>query len=421
MSVPAPSPAPSPAPHRRPVRVTHLIDGLGPGGAEHSLADLLPVLRAAGIAGEVVCLAHRTDGPLARVTDGGTRVTVLTATSFAGRLRELRRHLRVSRPDVLHTSLFAADVLGRCAAAGTGVPVLTSLVNVSYGPERLTDPNVGRLRLDVVRRVDGLTARHLTSHLHALTEAVRRAAVRDLGVHPAAVTVVPRGRDPSRLGAPSRRRREEARRRLGLDPAAAVVVNVARQDHQKGQRHLLDAAALLPRRDLVTLVVGREGHATADLRRRHEALGLGDRVRFLGNRGDVPDLLAAADVFVFPSRYEGLGGAVLEAMALGLPVVASDLPAIREVVRDGTTATLVPPASGTALAAAIAGYLDRPAVAAAHGAAGRQRFLEHFTLDRCGAAMAVLYRRVAGRPADVPVGAGVGGRPPVAATPGGRP
>jgi glycosyltransferase involved in cell wall biosynthesis len=148
----------------------------------------------------------------------------------------------------------------------------------------------------------------------------------------------------------------------------------------------------------VLLIAGRAGAATAAVEARIAALPaeVRDRVRLLGHRDDVPELLAAADVFAFPSHYEGLGGSLLEAMALALPIVASDLPAISEVVEVGATGVLTPPRDPAALAAAIDGLLADPAGAAAMGARGRDRFLERFTAERTAGAMVDLYERVAG-------------------------
>jgi glycosyltransferase involved in cell wall biosynthesis len=298
-------------------------------------------------------------------------------------------------------------VVGRFAAAGRGRPVLSSLVNVAYAPIRLHDPNVRASRLWAARMIDGWTARHLTTHFHALTEAVKRGAVSSLRIDPERITVIERGRDPERLGEPSRKRRAAARAALGLTQDGDVVVTVGRQEFQKGQRHLLEAFARLAaaRPEAVLLVAGREGHASADLETFRAGLGVGDRVRLLGHRTDVPEILAAADVFAFPSLYEGFGGAVIEAMALGLPVVASDLPALHEVVEAERTGVLVPPGSAADLASAIGGLLDDPARARAMGERGRATFLERFTVERTTARMVELYGRILSRRMSSRVGA----------------
>ena len=121
---------------------------------------------------------------------------------------------------------------------------------------------------------------------------------------------------------------------MGLGDDVPVVLAAARHEYQKGLDVLLDAIASI-RRDqpnIVLLLAGRDGNRTAALRYQATRLGLDANVRFLGARDDIPDLMVAADVFVLPSRWEGLPGAVIEAMALETPVVATDLPGVREVL-----------------------------------------------------------------------------------------
>jgi glycosyltransferase involved in cell wall biosynthesis len=381
------------------LKVLHVINGLGTGGSERSLAELLPGLRDAGVEPSVVCLFRRTEGVHDAVVSQGFEVDVLPRTGWVGRVRALRARLLEVHPELVNTAIFESDVVGRWAARVTATPVLTTLVNTSYAPARRADPNVRPVRLRAARAVDGWTARHLTTHFHAVTPTVKAAAVDALRIDPAAVTVVERGRDPSRLGVPSAERRARMRAALGLRDDDEVVLNVGRQEYQKAQRDLIDAAAPLvaanPR--AIVLIAGREGNASDELARRHTSSPVRDRIRFLGHRDDVPDLLAAADVFAFPSLYEGTAGAVIEAMALGLPVVATAIDSLRDVVAEGDNALLVPPRAPAALAGAIGQLLDDPDRRRAFGASSRARFEARFTLARCTARMVELFERVASR------------------------
>jgi glycosyltransferase involved in cell wall biosynthesis len=372
-----------------------VIDSLGPGGAERSLAEMLPGLIEAGLEPMVVCLSP-ADAVGQDIRRLGVEVRVVSGRGRIGRVRALRRQIAAVAPDCVHTTLFESDVAGRLAAAGRRVPVITSLVNAPYLPARLEDPNVRRSRLWAARMIDGWTARHLTTHFHAVTYAVKSRAVEALGIPPERVTVIERGRDPVRLGEAGPSRRRSSRAALGIDEDAEVLVTAGRQEFQKGHRFLLEAMAILAnaRPQAVLMMAGREGHASAELDGLRSRLRLGDRVRFLGQRTDVPDLLAAGDIFVFPSLYEGFGGAVIEAMALGLPVVASDLEALREVVEPDHSAILVPPGSPGELASAIGSLLDDPDRARALGERGRRIFEERFTVERAAGRMVDLYRRV---------------------------
>ena len=379
-------------------KVVFVIDSLGRGGSERSLAEMLPLFAASGVRPVVVSLKHMEEGVQGEV-ERHFDVRLLPAGKAFTRARMLRRLLIAERPALVHTTLFNANLTGRFAALGTGIPVLTSLVNTSYAPVRLRDPNITPWKLRLVQAVDALTS-PLTDHFHAVTEAVKEAGVRDLRLAPERVTVVERGRDPDVLGEPDPERRRAMREELGLDEEDEVLLNLGRQDYQKGQRYLLEAIAqLAPERPrLKLLVAGRPGGATPGLERQMRRLGLGERVRFLGHRSDAPNLLAAADVFVFSSLFEGIGGACIEAMALGLPVVCSDLPGMREVVEDEGSGLLVEPANADALAQAIRTVLDDSERAAAMGRRGREIFERRFTLQQSAERMVGLFHRVAALP-----------------------
>ena len=377
------------------MKILFVIDSLGAGGAERSLAELLPALEDAGIEAIIACLDRRTYGVEAEVLASGADVRFLPRRPIA-RLRELRRIVAKESPDLIHTTILASNLVGRLASIGNPATVLTSLVNTPYAPIRKQDPRVRPLALSAIRLIDIATARRLTDHFHAITEAVKSWAVADMRIDPRLITVVHRGRNLDRLGEVGPERRRSARHVLGLRDEDEVVLSVGRQEFQKGQRFLLEAvAALAPRRPrLRLLIAGRRGASSPELDRLLDVPELAGRVHVLGHREDVPDLLAASDLFAFPSLFEGLGGSVLEAMALGLPIVASDLPAVREIVEEGGNALLVPVAAADELGGAIDRILQDPSLARAFGQRSREIFLERFTSTRSAEAMIDLYRHL---------------------------
>lgn len=360
-----------------------IVNSLGAGGAERSLVELLPQLVAGGIRPVIACLASPDVGFEEEVRTAGYDVRLLEGSGRVGKTLALRKLIGAVRPSLLYTSLYDADITGRIAAIGTHVPVMSLLANTAYDPARLGDPNIRPWRLRLVKLLDGLTARHLTDHFHAVSQAVKVSTVATLHVDPDRVTVVHRGRDATRLGRASHERRSAMRAALGLSDDDEVVVTVGRQEYQKGHTHLVAAfaAVVVKRPAAVLLIAGREGHASTALRTQIRSLNLDEKVRLLGHRTDVPDVLAAADLFVFPSVYEGLGGALIEAMALGLAVVASDLPAVREVVAVGENAVLVPPGDPQALEGAIVGLLADRVLLERFGVRSRQLFEEHFQAE----------------------------------------
>jgi len=374
------------------LRVVYVINGLGTGGAERSLAELLGPLRQRDVDIRVVCLEHRAEGVEDEVVAGND-------VSFVGpglvrSWRAIRREIAAAKPHVVHTTIFESDVLGRLASIGTGVPVVSSIVNTSYDVPRGPHPDVPPAKLRVVRAIDGFTARHLVTRFHALTRASAAAGARALGVSPDLIEVIPRGRDVSRLGEPSPARRARIRSQLDLSGDRYVMLSVGRQEHQKGQVHAIEALATIVARhpDTVLLVAGRDGAATGRLRDRVRSQGVGGSVRWLGHRDDVPDLMAASDVLLFPSLYEGFGGTVIEAMALGLPVVASDIPTLSEVTSDAAIMTEV--GSSSELAGAVIELRDDPTLGARLSAAGRARFSSLYTIDAVADQMADFYRAV---------------------------
>lgn len=373
-----------------------VIDSLGSGGAERSLVEMLPGLQRGGVDPSVVCLIRRPEGFENEVV-GRFDVTFLEPGGRLARARALRKIIKARRPDVLHTTLLESHFAGCLAAIGSKTVVLSSLVNTPYEPIRFQDPRIKPWRLRVVQAADSFAARFLTAHFHAVAQAVKAHAVDHLRVPPDRITVIERGRNRDRLGAPGQSRRAAARKALGLRADAEVLVHVGRQEYQKGHQFLIEAFERLARHRerLVLLLAGREGGTTDELSHQRLGLSADDRIRFLGHRDDVPEILAAADVFVFPSLFEGLGGSLIEAMALGLPIVASRLPAIGEVLEDGGNAVLVPPGNPSALEQAVSSLLDDPGRRERFGRRSLEIFEDRFTLDRCTERMVRLYRMVA--------------------------
>jgi glycosyltransferase involved in cell wall biosynthesis len=362
------------------------------------MRELVPTLVRRGIDVSIVYMVQRPTDDAASLERAGARLHLVPKRHLDAHILGIRRVIALERPAIVHTSLYEADIAGRVAAwRAPGRPaVLSSIVNTSYDPARLGDPNVPAWKLRGVRMIDGWTARNLTNHFHAVSRAVKESAVQALGIDPDRVTVIERGRDPGRLGEPSSERRTRARAALGLDRHAQVIVTVGRQEFQKGHVHLVGAfdvlAAIRPGAEL--LIVGRNGNHSAQLESRVRESPYHDRIRTLGHRDDVPDILAAADLFVLPSMYEGFPGAAIEAMALELPVVASNLPTLREVVDEGCSALLVPPRDSVQLAEAMGRVLDDPKLARRLGDRGRELFLTRLSAEQSHRRMVELYERL---------------------------
>nr|WP_281253164.1 glycosyltransferase family 4 protein [Rubricoccus marinus] len=220
--------------------------------------------------------------------------------------------------------------------------------------------------------------------------------MRGYGVRPDKITVVHRGRARGRLGEPSRERRAATRYQLGVPEGAPVLVNVGRHETQKDQKTFVEAVALVRKTlpNVRAFVLGREGTTTPLLLGKIKALGVEENVSLLGYRADVPDIVSASDVFVFPSLREGAAGSVLEAMALGRPIVASDIPALRDILGGGAGA-LVPPCDASAFARAIVDLLSNTERASLLSRTALRCFEDTHSLDHVADRMVALFRSVA--------------------------
>jgi glycosyltransferase involved in cell wall biosynthesis len=380
-----------------PVRILAVIDGLGTGGAERSLAELVPLLKVRGFEFEVVFFHDRRPGVEDLLRKDHVPLRRIHGRNWITRSVRLRREIRRFQPALVHATLVGPSITARVAAAGTGAPVLTTLVGTTYTPPA---PLSGKgFRPVFIRTVDSWTARRLNARFHAISHAVADDAVAHLGIAENSVTVIPRGRARARLGWPSADRSHRVRHEFSVPHDAELVVSVGRQEERKGHVTLVEAwagiAAARPRAHLV--IAGRPGLASPAIGRALDDLQVEARrrVHLVGHTEDVGDLLSAADVFVFPSLHEGLGGALLEALAMSLPIVASNLPAFREFLVPDENAILVPPGCESAFAKAIVRLFDEEPVRARMAAANLELFEQRFQLDAVAQQTERLYREVA--------------------------
>lgn len=385
----------------RPAVILHVLDDLGPGGAERQLIAF--VLRAdRGRFRHEVCVLA-TAGPFAAEMEAaGIRVHVLGLETGRDLIRPFRGLLRVVReinPEILHATLYRPGVVSRVVGRLTRTPVVTSLVNTTYEPEWYQDnPRLVPWKVWLTRMVDASTARWWGTRFVAITEAVKVSAVRQLGLSPDAVMVIPRGVAFEGADRNGDADRDVTRAAFQWSDADPLILNVARLVPQKGQQYavmaMTDVVRVFPRAHLV--IVG-EGWLRPTLASMIRDRGLEEHVTLLGERQDVGALLHAADLFVFPSIYEGLGNALLEAMAAGKPCVVSRIPPLREVTGDGTVALLAEPRSAADLAANLLRVATDPGLAARLGTAARAWARDRYDIRRSVAAWESVYETLASR------------------------
>jgi glycosyltransferase involved in cell wall biosynthesis len=356
-----------------PHRVLHVITTVDPGGAENHLLTLAVAQARAGHAVDLAYLRGegRREGALAAAGVRPIRLGRARRPS-PGALLRLASLIRSARYSVVHAHLIEGELAAALALTLAPGPRLVIT--------RHNDDPFWRRR--VVRRLANWLAGR-ADRVIGISDHVGRSFA-DLGVPVEKLTTIHYGLEPAEAG--------RARAELGIPHDGPLLGAVGRLVEQKGHDVLLRALAELPGARLA--IVG-EGPAEADLRAR--AASLGDRVHWLGWRPDGAECMAAFDVFVHPSRWEGLGLVLLEAMALARPIVASRVSAIPEIVVDGETGWLVPPDDPAALAGALRAAIDDPAEARRRGLAGRRRLDACFTVARMTAATTAVYdRAVAG-------------------------
>jgi glycosyltransferase involved in cell wall biosynthesis len=342
------------------------------GGAQTYVASLLPAL-----SGFEVTVAAYGPGPLREAVEraGAAYVPLRHVRrplhpwrDLLG-LVELVRLCRRVRPHVVHANSSKAGILARLAAAATGVPV--RIFTVHGWAYRAHSGLAARGYLTAERLV-----RPLTTATICVAETERETGLRERTCDAARTVVIPNAVDVGRAPAAA----------LAGDPP--LILSVGRLKAPKDFATLVRALALV-RAPFAATVAG-DGPERAELAALARRLGV--RVELAGERDDVPRLLAGADVFVLASRSEGLPLSILEAMAAGLPVVASAVGGVPELVEAGVTGLLVPPGEDAALADALEHLLADAELRRRLGAAGRARAAERFDLPRFHAEHLELYR-----------------------------
>lgn len=375
------------------MRVLYVIDSLAPGGAEMSLLQMSHGLVNSGIDLHVLPLGERRD------LEDGLRergVSVHHRGAGTGRLKNVEEVIHLARrvePKVIHTTLFESGLAGRAASQVLRIPTSTSSVGDTYGPHRR---GVSPMKLRVLKAIDTISSRGVT-RFHAVSRSIADTLVTDLGIPRDRIDVIPRGRPGSEFSLRTKESQHEARQALGVTPEALLIVTVGRLEPVKGFERLLAALPMVARGqpDVLVLMAGMDGAASAELHASTRRDGM--NVRFLGQVDDVRPLLTAADVLCFPSRSEGSPGAVIEAMAVGCPIVGSDIPPIRELLHDETdvlAGRIVDVEQPEVLATAILEVSSRPAETERMAELSRARFMTHYEIDKVVARMSEFLRRV---------------------------
>ncbi len=316
------------------------------------------------------------EGPLlASVRAEGFRVVAprlerrLSPLAHWRAFRDMVRLFRAERPDLVHAHMPISGFLARMAAWRVGVP------RIAYTGHGFWFNFPGSWPRAAAGYAMEWVAARVTDTFLTVSEAEARDA-RRLHIHAGAIAVR-NGRDPARFR-PDQEMRRRVRGELGVSDGQVVALAVSRLVWHKGYPELAAAMREVP--DAALWVVGERlaSDRGPDMEALLRTAGLGERLRLLGYREDVPAVMAAADIFVLPSRFEGLPMSVIEAMLTALPVVACDVRGPAEQVVEGVTGLLVPTGDASVLAAALRRLVDNVALRTRMGAAGRTRAMERY-------------------------------------------
>ncbi len=371
-----------------PYRVLHVIDHLGAGGAQEVVCQLIKYGQGRLFQPEVATLyGHGHYWDLLR--SWGVPVYSLSSIGFwrafplmAPRLFRL---LAQDRYDVVHAHLTGANILAIVLAALQGVPL------------RLThDHTHDEFRsLSVVPRWLDAQANRLNHHVIAVSSSIRAFLCREEGVSADKISVIYNAVDLLRfspnndLTAP-----QEGRRKWGLPPEALIVGGVGRLHYQKNFRLFLEVAAEVCKRvPQAFFVIAGEGAEMPALEELSRQLGIASRVRFLGFVKEMPELYECLDLLLLTSHFEGTPLTVLEAMAMGVPVVASRVDGVAEVLQDGQDGMLVSPGRGDLFVEEICRVLDDPDLRRGLARAGQEKARRQFSAEAMVRRVEDLYRR----------------------------
>jgi glycosyltransferase involved in cell wall biosynthesis len=312
-----------------------------------------------------------------RAVDAGVRchpLRIRNALDISAAIR-LRGILKRERYDIVHFHTSRAHAMAPLAQGFA--PALFVTRRMDYRPNRIFAPYLFNRAVDCVVAISAGVADSLAA----------------AGVDSSSVTIIPSGVDCERFRLPSADERARSRARFEVSDGEIAIAAVGALEPRKGHRYLIEAIAALAHSGVaLKCLIAGDGSIRADLGREITALGCDGRVTMLGRIEDPRELLWAADIFAMPSLKEGLGVAALEAMACGVPAIASAVGGLREVVEHDRTGILVEPARADEIGAALSRLASGAELRTTMGAAARQRVEQNYSMGTMADRTLALYR-----------------------------
>jgi sugar transferase (PEP-CTERM/EpsH1 system associated) len=378
----------------KPTKILHVVHSLEVGGLENGLVNLINRLDPERFEHSVCCLTK--SGKLAeRIASAGVKIVELNLPAgqfrfplfrLAGLFREISPHVIHSRGWATVDATFAARFARRAA-----------IIHAEHGRD-LVDKDGDNWKRNQIRRLVGLNV----SRYVVVCDFFRSWLSRSCRVPAQKIVYIPNGVDTKKFHPKNRCVAEGDgisdtvwRRSLNISTDAVILGSIGRLDPVKDFPTLLSGFTEIRRQypQLVLVIVG-DGPLRTDLVRTCNQYGLEHSVRWLGERRDIPALLRRFDLFVQTSAFEGMSNTILEAMATGLPIVATDTGGNSELVKNGQNGALIPVADVSALSEAVSAYLHNPTLRIEHGVASRSTAQRNFDLSLMAARYAELYESV---------------------------
>ncbi|ACV62495.1 glycosyl transferase group 1 [Desulfofarcimen acetoxidans DSM 771] len=366
-------------------RILHVLRP-AEGGMKNHLFSLLKHLDKDQLENIVACPGGELAGVFSKIAAEVIDIPLkgnlspITDSKCIMRLKDILKSRNIC---IMHAHGSKAALVGRIAARLAKTPLIFYTVHNS-----IFYSDWHNLKLAAMARVEKKLAQY-TDRIISVSDALRQEIIDRTGLSPQLPVTVYNGIETGQFYFVQNKK--QLRRELGLPPEGKLVGTVARLSAQKGVSYLIKAIPHISEKGVRFVITG-DGPLREELESLAKQLNLQEAVIFTGARNDIPNLLAALDVFVMPSVTEGLSIAILEAMASSLPVVASRVGGIPEIVREGVTGILVPSRDEKALAKAVSELLNNEEKASSMGMAARQQVELNYSASAMGSRVAELYR-----------------------------
>jgi glycosyltransferase involved in cell wall biosynthesis len=354
----------------KPINILHIMSKLPVGGVENQLLMILGKYDRRKLCPLVCSLSDK--GEIGKeIEDSGIEVFSLHKLKHRFDwtiVKDIYNLIETRNVKIVRTHQYHANLYGRLAAWLAKVPCIVASVHNVYTVDR-----------KIHRRIMNKFLSRCSDKVVAVSETVKRDVLTYDGLAEDKVKVIYNGIDTDRF---LNLNGGLIRSKLDISSEAPVVGTIGRLTLQKGQKYLIDAVSTLREKfpQIVLLIVG-DGPLRGELENYIRTLGIDRNIILLGTRRDIPPLLSAMDIFVLPSLWEGLGTALIEAMAAGKPIIATDIPAIREIINSEKVGILVPAKDSKAIASSVELLLDNKTLAETIGNSAKKRAFSHFNLD----------------------------------------